>query len=183
MCFYATQQPCWRLDAGLIGTCPRSPLTLSYGCVPAVVHSLWPVLAGHFFTHSEPFYCRASSFLFFFCLSLPLCQPVFHQCMRWCTTEWGHRRWSSNLLSAPCSPPSTTQAPDLLSCRLWTQKQLVKRCCVCAHFTFPCCVTCGVTVGCNLLGSALPVPLRSLTLAGQHRAPLSFNNPDNNNHT
>lgn len=77
---------------------------------------------------------RASSFFFsFFCLSLPLCQRVFHQHMHWCTTEWGHRRWSSNLLSAPCSPPSTTQAPDLLSCGLWTQKQLVRRCCVCAH--------------------------------------------------
>lgn len=124
MCFSATQLPCWRLDPGLIGTCPRSHLSLSYGCVPDVVHSLslyWQDT-------------RASSFLFsFFCLSLPLCQRVFHQCMRWCTTEWGHRRWSGNLLTAPCSPPSTTQAPDLLSCRLWTQKQLVKRCCVCAH--------------------------------------------------
>lgn len=127
---------------------------------------------------------KASSFLFLFCLSLLLCQRVFHQCMRWCTTEWGHRRWSSNLLSAPCSPPSTTQAPDLLSCRLWTQKQLVNAAAsvlTCAHFTFPCCVTCGVTVGSNLLGSVLPVALKSFTLAGQQMTPLSFNNFDNNN--
>lgn len=69
MCFYATRQPCWRLDTGLIETRPGNALlsshTLSYGFVPAVVHSLLLVLAGHFFTHSEPFQGL-------FCFFLPL---------------------------------------------------------------------------------------------------------------
>lgn len=84
--------------------------------------------------------------VFIFCLSLPFCHSVFHQCTRWCKTEWGHGRWSGNLLSAPCSPPWTTQAPDLLSGRLWTQKKWVTWCCVCAHvcslYFLLCCMWC-----------------------------------------
>lgn len=97
----------------------------------------------------------------FFCLSLPLCQNVFHLCMRWCTTDWGHRRWSGNLLAAPCSPPSRTRAPDLLSCTPWTRKQ-VKCFCACAHmcslyFSLLCHVVYLVYLSSNRLGSTLQV--------------------------
>lgn len=75
VCFYATQQPCWRLDTGLIETHPGNALlsshTLSYGFVPAVVHSLLLVLAGHFFTHSEPFQDLFCFFLVFFASPSP----------------------------------------------------------------------------------------------------------------
>lgn len=72
LCFYATQRPCWRWDTGLIGPSPRH--TLSYGFVTAVVHSLRPLLAGHFFTHSEPFQGLSS---FFFLPPLPTATVYF----------------------------------------------------------------------------------------------------------
>lgn len=129
----------WNLSPRCSAIQSHSELWVCACCCSLFIASIGRTLFHTFRTLPGPF--------FFLCLSLPFCHSVFHQFTRWCTTVWGHGRWSGNLLSALCSPPSTTQALDLLSCRLWTQKESVSRRCVCAHvcslyFPLLCCMWC-----------------------------------------
>lgn len=78
--------------------CPRLSFMATIG--PVFFHKSRAILGLLLFLSLPPFWL------------VSFCQHVFHQCMRWCTTELGQGRWSDNLLSTPHSPPSTI--PTLL---------------------------------------------------------------------